>query len=442
MKPQKPANRDPQGDLFQVELTRIIDIKHPLAKLASEIEWQRLEEAFDALYCSDHGRPGCSTRLMVGLHYLKHAYDLSDEGTVAQWVENPYWQYFCGMKFFEHRIPTDSTTLVKWRNRVKAAGAEAMLEATLAAGLKSGFIRPSMLEHVNVDTTVQEKAIRFPTDARLYDRMRHRLVKLARERNLRLRQTYERQGPRTLLRQHGYAHAQQFKRAARMTRKLKTFLGRVVRDIERKAPCVDEGLSEYLGRAHRLLKQQRHDKNKLYSVHAPEVECIAKGKAHKRYEFGCKVSLATTSRGNWVVASQALHGNPYDGHTLEKTIQQGRRLSGSTLPNVFCDLGYRGHAKIEGSQIHVVPRRKRHLPRCLQKWMKRRAAIEPVIGHLKAEHRMERNRLKGKLGDELNALLGACGFNFRKLLKAFFCPDALLRLFGSPTPQSTCLAAA
>lgn len=423
MKPQKSENTDPQGELFRVELIRIIDVKHPLAKLAGEIEWDALEKAFEGLYCGDNGRPAYSTRLMVGLHYLKHAYDLSDDGVLEQWVENPYWQYFCGMKYFEHELPNDTTTMVKWRNRVKGAGAEAMLKETITTGLKAGFVRPSMLERVNVDTTVQEKAIRHPTDARLYDRMRQRLVKMAQERGVHLRQSYERKGPQILRRQQGYAHAQQFKRAARMTRRLHTYLGRVVRDIQRKAGMMDAQLNEYLQRAQRLLNQERHDKNKLYSVHAPEVECIAKGKAHKRYEFGCKVSLATTSRGNWVVASQAIHGNPYDGHTLGKTIQQGRRVSGSMLPKIFCDLGYRGHAPVEGSEVHVVPRKKRHLPRSLQKWMKRRTAIEPVIGHLKAEHRMDRNRLKGPLGDQLNALLCACGFNFRKLLRAFFFPN-------------------
>lgn len=429
MTPQKPENTDPQSDLFRVELKRMIDMKHPLVKLASEVEWVSLEKSFESLYCLDNGRPAYSTRLMVGLHYLKHAYNLSDDGVLEQWVENPYWQYFCGMKFFEHRLPSDSTTMVKWRKRVKGVGAEAMLTQTISTGLKVGFIRPTMLQRVNVDTTVQEKAIRHPTDARLYDRMRQRLVTMARNRGIALRQSYERKGKQILRRQQGYAHAQQFQRAARMTRRLQTYLGRVVRDIQRKVGTMDPELAEYLQRAQRLLLQQRHDKNKLYSVHAPEVECIAKGKAHKRYEFGCKVSLATTSRGNWVLASQAIHGNPYDGHTLEQTIQQGRRISGSILTNVFCDLGYRGHEPIEGSDVTVVPRKKRHLPRSLQKWMNRRAAIEPVIGHLKADHRMDRNRLKGTLGDQLSALLCACGFNFRKLLRAFFFPNWIHFLF-------------
>jgi IS5 family transposase len=429
MTPKEPEHKDPQSDLFRVELTRIIDRKHPLVKLASEIQWDEMGKTFELLYCDDNGREAKPTRLMVGLHYLKHTYNLSDDAVLEQWVENPYWQYFCGMKFFVHRLPTDTTTMVKWRKRVNSAGGEAMLKQTISTGLKCGFIRPSMFKRINVDTTVQEKAIRYPTDARLYDRMRQRLVKMAQQRGIVLRQSYQRKGPQVLRRQHGYAHAQQFKRAARMTKQLRTYLGRICRDIQRKAKTMDSELTEYIQRAERLLAQQRHDKNKLYSIHAPEVECIAKGKVHQRYEFGCKVGLACTSRGSWVLASAAFHQNPYDGHTLEPTVQQARRTTDSVLPNVFCDLGYRGHPPIKGSNISVVPRKKSHLPKALQQWMNRRSAIEPTIGHMKADHRMDRNLLKGKLGDQLNALFSACGYNFRKLLRAFFFPNWISTLF-------------
>jgi transposase, IS5 family len=227
-----------------------------------------------------------------------------------------------------------------------------------------------------------------------------------------------------------------------MTKRLHTLLGRVVRDIERKTTQRDGALTELLQRAQRLLTQQRQDREKLYSVHAPEVECLAKGKVQKRYEFGCKVSVASTSRGNWIVGARALHGNPYDGHTLGEALQQVERLSGLKPQTAFVDLGYRGHG-IEGeSEIHVVPRNRRHLAKSLRRWMNRRAAIEPVIGHLKSEHRMERNRLKGRVGDQLNAVLSACGFNFRKLLRAFFCLDWLEHLLTvlrrvSPMPLIT-----
>jgi IS5 family transposase len=391
------------------------------------------------LFCADNGRAACPVRLMVGLHYLKHTFDLSDEDTVAQWVENPYWQYFCGGKFFEHRLPINPSSMSRWRGRLKEAGVEAMLAELIATGLRSGAIRPSMLERINVDTTVQEKFIRFPTDARLYDRMRERLVAAAQRRGIALRQSYTRVGRHTLTRQQRYASAQQFRRARRMTKRLHTLLGRVVRDIERKTTQRDCELTELLQRAGRLLAQQRADREKLYSVHAPEVECLAKGKAQKRYEFGCKVSVASTSRGNWIVGARALHGNPYDGHTLAGALQQVERISGQKPHTAFVDLGYRGHGVKGESAIHVVPRKRRHLAKSVRRWMNRRAAIEPVIGHLKSDHRMERNRLKGRVGDQLNAVLSACGFNLRKLLRAFFCLDwweglrRLLYLHWSPS---------
>lgn len=423
MKPQRPAHTDPQRDLFRVELKQLVDPRHPLVQLADQIQWAEFETAFAPLFSDADGRPACAVRLMIGLHYLKHSFDLSDEATLAQWVENPYWQYFCGGKFFEHRLPIHPSSMTRWRGHLQEAGAEKMLAELIATGLRGGLIRPTMLQRVNVDTTVQEKCIRFPTDARLYDRMRERLVKLAQPRGLDLRQSYAWVGKRALARQQRYAAAQQFRRARRMTRRLKTLLGRVVRDIERKTSVRDAELAEWLARARRLLAQQPHDHNKLYSVHAPEVECLAKGKAHKRYEFGCKVSLASTSRGNWIVGARALHGNPYDGHTLGAALAQVQRISGQKPRLAFVDLGYRGHGVVGEPEVQVVPRRRRHLPRSLRRWMNRRAAIEPVIGHLKAEHRMERNRLKGERGDQLNAVLSACGFNLRKLLRAFFCPD-------------------
>jgi IS5 family transposase len=299
-----------------------------------------------------------------------------------------------------------------------------MLAESIQTGLRAGVIKPKMFERVNVDTTVEEKSIRFPTDARLYDRMREHLVKEAQKRGLTLRQTYRRVGRKILLRQSRYAHVQQFKRARKMTRHLRTLLGRVVRDIQRKVEGKVQGvLKEKLELANKLLKQQRQDSKKIYSIHEPHVECICKGKIHKRYEFGCKVSVVSTSRGNWILTSQALHGNPYDGKTLVSSLQQAQRVCGSIPKQAFCDLGYRGHEKAEDTTIEVVPRKRKHLGRSLRHWMNRRAAIEPIIGHLKADHRFERNRLKGKLGDQLNALLSACGFNFRKLMRAFFCTN-------------------
>jgi IS5 family transposase len=304
----------------------------------------------------------------------------------------------------------------RWRKRIGDAGAEQLLKQTIEAGLKLKAIKQFQLKRVNVDTTVQEKEIRFPTDARLYDRARQRLVKEAKKRNIGLRQNYNRKSKQLLAKQSRYAHARQMKRAKKCTRTLKTYLGRVIRDIERKYPEPDSSLSSLLDTGSRIYNQQRKDKNKTYSVHAPEVECISKGKAHKRYEFGCKVSVAATSKGGWFLGALALHGNPYDGHTLSDTLEQVERIA-KPPDHVFVDMGYRGHGYSGDIEIHVDKRRRGRTAKSMWRWMKRRAAIEPGIGHLKSEHRMDRNRLKGKDGDRINAILSAAGMNFAKLLK-------------------------
>ena len=426
MKPNKFFH-DPQGDLFKIELVRIIDMNHPLVRLGGEVDWERLEEVFGATYCEDNGRPGTRTRLMVALHYLKYTFNLSDEDVVEAWVENPYWQHFSGNQYFEHKVPIDPSVMSRFRTRIGEAGAEELLKATIAAGLKLKVIKPHQLKRVNVDTTVQEKEIRHPTDARLYERSRERLVKAAKERGIDLRQNDNRVAKQQLLMSHRYAHARQMKRSRKCTRKLRTLLGRVIRDIERKAPVVDDELRGLLSVARRIHEQERGDKGKVYSVHEPQVECISKGKAHKRYEFGCKVSVAATSKGGWFVGAKALHGNPYDGHTLKAALEQVERIT--TMPeHVFVDMGYRGHNYEGECEVHVDKRRRGNTARSLWRWMKRRAAIEPGIGHLKREHRMDRCRLKGIEGDQFNAILSAAGMNFGKLLKAASRLPSLLRI--------------
>ena len=415
MKPKQSSQKNPQQDLFRVELAQIIAPKHRLVKLSKVVDWERLEVLFGSTYCPDNGRPAISTRLMVALHYLKYTYNLSDNDVVEGWIENPYWQYFSGMKWFEHKMPIHPSSMSRWRKRIGDAGAEQLLQETIEAGLKLKAVKAFMLKRINVDTTVQEKEVRFPTDARLYDRARQRLVKAAKKRDIDLRQNYNRKSKQLIAQQSRYAHARQMKRAKRCTRKLKTYLGRVIRDIERKYPYPDQHLDQLLDISTKIYRQQRYDKNKVYSVHAPEVECISKGKAHKRYEFGCKVSLAATSRGGWFVGALAKHGNPYDGHTLSEALEQVERIV-KKPEHVFVDMGYRGHGYQGDVQVHVDKRKRGRTAKSMWRWMKRRAAIEPGIGHLKREHRMDRNRLKGIQGDCFNAILSAAGMNFAKLL--------------------------
>lgn len=415
MLPKKPVS---DVDLFRSRLDQIIDMTHPLVVLSDRIDWSAFEDAFGSLYFEKRGRPGLPIRLLVGLTYLSRLHDLSDEGVVSLWLENPYWQYFCGFDHLQHTFPLHPSSLVRWRRRIGDAGMEFLLRQTLQLAQRMDALRPRDLTRVNVDTTVQEKAIRYPTDARSYHRMREVLVKAARREGIELRQTYARVGKRSLIMQGRYSHARQMKRAARETKSLKTQLGRVYRDVQRKLPDdASVELRDLLARAGQLLQQQRQDKSKLYSIHEPFVECIAKGKAHKKYEFGCKVGVVTTSVGNWAVGALAFHGNPYDGHTLAPALEQVQRLMGRFPAKAYCDMGYRGHGYQGATEIHIVDHKRKRVTRTEKKWRKRRAAIEPVIGHLKEEHRLNRNRLKGKEGDRINAVLAACGWNLRKLLQ-------------------------
>lgn len=419
MKPKTTSTN--QFDLFQANFKQILNLNHELCLLADVIDWPNFDSQFADCYSDDMGRPGNAIRLMVGLHYLKHAFDESDESVIDRWVENPYWQSFCGYQYMQHQCPIHPTSMVKWRKRVGAEKLEALLAETIRLALKYKQVTSQQLRKVTVDTTVQEKAIAFPTDARLYTKMLLRLVNLSKKRGIQLRQTYIRKAPQILSQQGRYAHARQFKRSRRCTKTLRTLLGRVVRDIARKTIEIDPQLQLYLERAEKLLSQTQKSKNKLYSIDAPEVECISKGKAHKRYEFGCKVGVALTNQSNWIVGTEALHGNPYDGHTLAKAIEQIERITGREVKEVFVDKGYRGHDYTGNAQVHITGQRGRgKAGKALRKRKKRRSAVEPKIGHMKSDNRMGRNFLKGAEGDRINAMLAGIGANLRKLLAAFW----------------------
>lgn len=417
MRPKDHARKLSQGDLYRARLESQLNPRHPLYVLAKRIDWDRFVAAFGPLYDDKLGRPAVPTRVMVGLHFIKHAYDESDESVVEKFLENPYWQFFCGCEYFEHRLPIDPSTMTRWRNRVGPEGLEQLLQETIATAQREGLLKRVDVERVNVDTTVQEKAIAYPTDARLYQKARHRLVQEAKHRGIELRQSCEKLAKRAFIKHSRYAHARQFRRARRETKRLRTYLGRVIRDIERKCPVQDEKLANTLALARRIHEQKRDDKGKLYSLWAPEVACIAKGKAHKKYEFGCKVGVVSTSKKSWVVGIQAFTGNPYDGHTLKQSLSQVKSLTGWTPRHAFTDLGYRGATHdVPGTKVHLHCQRSNS--RSLRRWMRRRSAVEPVIGHLKSDNGMHRNHLHGTAGDAMNALLCGAGFNLRKLLRA------------------------
>jgi len=434
MKPREHRETGDQ-DLFRARLDQIINMSHELVKLARTIDWRFLEARFGAVYSDGPGMPPLPTRLMAGLAILKHTFDLSDEELCARWVENPYFQYLCGEEFFCHELPFDRSSMTRWRQRMGEDKIIALLQESLAVAVKTGAMKPSDTRRVIVDTTVQPKNVMFPTDAKLINRAREKLVKLARRTGLDLRQSYVRVGKFALIKHQRYAHAKQFKRANKALRKLKTYLGRTIRDIGRQIAGEDGLKAIFLRPLHlaaRVLEQNRHQRGrKIYSLHAPEVECIGKGKPHRPYEFGVKVSIATTLKrskgGQFALHAKALPGNPYDGHTLATIIPEMEKTIGAEIERALADAGYKGHNAPLSHMFRVYTSgQKRRMTPAIKREMRRRAAVEPVVGHIKNEHRMDRNYLAHSSGDALNAVLAAMGYNFRLLLNWL---RLLLRLF-------------
>ena len=413
-----------QKDLFRPALDRIIAMDHPLVRLAGEIDWSFLEGRFATVCQAGPGQPPLPARLIAGLFILKHMHSLSDEVLCARWLENPYYQYFCGEQVFRHELPFDRSSLTRWRQRLGEEHLATLLQESLAVAHKTGALETKDLERVAVDTTVQPKAIAHPTDARLMYRAIEKLAGLAKRQGVPLRQSYLRVAKRAAVMVGRYTHAHQFKRAGRQLRFLRTRLGRLIRDVNRKIEgkaeleAVFRPLVILAGRVQRQDQRQRGPK--VYALHAPEVECIGKGKARTPYEFGCKVSVATPATspkgGQFVLHAKALHGNPYDGHTLGSAVEELEKLTGVETRRIHVDKGYRGHNHPHKFRVWISGQVRR-VTATIRREMKRRAAVEPVIGHLKAEHRMDRNYLKGPDGDRINAVLAAAGYNFSLLLR-------------------------
>ena len=427
MRAKPPADAH-DHDLFRLELVNLIDPRHELVRLGQLIDWQAFESQWGPQFASTTGRPALPTRLMAALLYLKHAYALSDEDLVECWCENPYWQHFSGQRYFQFELPCDPSSLTRWRARIGEEGCEWLLAQSIAAAAKAGVLKRTSLATVVIDTTVQDKAIAHPTDSRLLNRAREQLVKAAQADGIALRQSYARVGKQTEVQAGRYAHAKQFRRMRGQVKKLRTLLGRVIRDVQRKSGEMSLALQAKLATAQRLHAQRRDSKNKLYALHAPEVECIAKGKARTPYEFGVKVSLAVTAKEGVVVGMRSMPGNPYDGHTAAEQIEQVEILTGQRPRTVLADRGYKG-AQIPGCRLLLAHTRK--LPDKLKRLLKRRNAIEPTIGHMKNDGLLRRNWLKGSLGDAMHALLCGAGHNLRLILAHL--RVLLLGLFGVVT---------
>jgi len=420
MRPKKPKTTG-EGDLFRARLDQIINMKHELVQLASKIDWGWIDDEIAPLY-SDKGRPGIETRFVIGLLLLKHIYGLSDEGVCERWVHDPYFQHFTGAEFFQHAFPHERSDLSHWRKRL-GDKLELLLAESLRVAHAAGALRTRDLKRVTVDTTVQPKAITFPTDAKLLHAAIKGLNRLAGKCGVRLRQSYLRIAKRAAMMAGRYAHAKQFKRHQRQLRLLRTRLGRIIRDIRRKIegrPDLADAFQYPLMRAEQIRSQQQRQRGwKLYSFHAPEVECIGKGKAAAPYEFGVKVSIVTTNArapgGQFVLHAKALPGNPYDGHTLGTVIEDTERLTGCAIERGYVDKGYRGHDTKNPRRIFISGQ-KRGVFGVIKRELRRRSAIEAVIGHMKAEGHLGRCYLKGRDGDAANVVLTAVGHNLRLIL--------------------------
>ena len=421
MRPRK-TEKSGADDLFRSRLDQIINMKHALVALADRIDWAWLDEQLADRF-SDEGRPAEPVRFMIGMFLLKHTYALSDEQVWDRWVHDPYFQYFTGEEFFQHALAHERSGMSHWRKRV-GDRLDILLQESLRIAHDTGALKKSDLARVTVDTTVQPKNIAFPTDARLLEVVIGQLGKLAREHDVPLRQSYGRLARRAAMMAGRYAHAKQFKRMNREIKFLRTRLGRIIRDIRRKIED-DEELQEIfavaLGRAAQIRGQKQRQRGwKLYSWHAPETECIGKGKARAPYEFGVKVSLTTTNKrckgGQFILHAKALPGNPYDGHTLKDVIEETEALTGREIERAYVDKGYRGH---DAPRPYRVFRsgQKRGVHGQIKKELRRRSAIEPVIGHCKMDGHLGRNFLKGRRGDQCNAVMSAVGYNLRLILK-------------------------
>jgi len=422
MRPKKQGDGG-QKDLFRIRLDEMINMQHALVKLAGLIDWDRLHNTF-APYYKEHGRPGVPIQMILGLHFLKHIYGLSDEEVCARWVDNPYFQYFCGESFFQFNFPMERSSLSHFRNRIDPQELEKVLQESLHAAFKGGSLRLKDLKKVVVDTTVQEKAIAHPTAHGLFLKAIEKVGTVAKQVGIKLRQSYVRVAKNAAIKVGRYIHAKQMKRARKSLKYMKVRLGRLIRDVRRKSETLCETaqkkLQNVIKKAKKIHQQQRGDKGYLYAWHAPEVECISKGKARTPYEFGCKVSFATQLKASgggkhYVLGAKAFHGAPYDGHTLKDALDQIETIVGKCPGRSYVDKGYRGH-KLKGKGQIIISGQKRGVTPNIKREMKRRSVIEPIIGHAKNDGLLGRNYLKGQRGDQMNAILSAVGFNFRQLL--------------------------
>lgn len=422
MKPH--AQSSPQLRMFEVLLEDLVDRKHPLVVLSKAIPWDVVCGPLEERFSECPSRPALPARLVIGAMYLKSMYDCSDKEFVSRWIENPYWQYFCGAEYFEFKGPFDSSSLTKWRNRFSEDDLSNVLKTSIASLEKTGLLTEKEAEVVNVDTTVQDKNVEFPTDRKTLFRVLIELVRQSKSFEIVLRQSYVRVAKKALRISAVYASQKKYKLAKRQERKIRSYVGRVKRDILRKIEgdqVKQEAFAFICGIADRVIEQSKNKraKNKLYSLHEPHVECIAKGKIHKAYEFGVKVSVVATSVKGFILSCRTAPGNPHDSNTLQESLDDAILLLGREgIKRAYVDKGYRGHG-VKGP-IQVTHAGQHPKDKKIKKELRRRSAIEGVISHLKGTCRMWKNFLKGERGDKINAIFAAAAHNFLLLLGAIY----------------------
>lgn len=400
-------------------LSDMLNQSHPLYQLANTIKWSLFEEAFTPLYCCDNGRPGKPIRLMCGLLILKHLRNLSDESVVEQWSENAYYQYFCGMQEFTPASPCASSELVHFRKRIGEKGIELILQESIRVNNENND--DSHHDTAFIDSTVQEKNITFPTDAKLHKKIVKKVLTIVNELGLPLRQSYTFVLKRIYRDQRFRNHPKNRKKALKADKKLRTITGRLVRELKRNLGD-NHQYDNLIAIFESILSQRRNSSKKIYSIHEPEVQCISKGKEHKKYEFGNKVSIIRSDTG--IILGAKSFRNEYDGHTIESSLEQVERLTGKRIKVLAGDRGYRGKKEINGTTIVIpdTPKKKdsRYQRMKKHKLFCKRAGIEPTIGHLKSDYRLGRNFYKGVFGDAINVLLAAAAYNFKRAMKALF----------------------
>lgn len=405
----KEKNKNQLG--FYSTFEEQLDHNHSLYKLGNVIDWKTFDQAFSKHYSATQGKPAKPIRLMVSLLILKQIRNLSDESVVEQWSENSYYQYFSGEQCFSCKAPCVATELVEFRKRIGPEGVELILKESIRVNGDD-----SNDDHLSGDTTVQEKNITYPTDDKLNKKIIDKCRKIADKEDIVLRQSYTRTVDKLKIVQRLRKNKGGDKKARKATKRIKTIAGRLVRELERKLPA--NTLSHYsteLNLFKKILLQKKSDSNKTYSIHEPQVKCYTKGKEHKRFEFGSKVSILVTQKTGVIVGALNFNTTEHDSKTLPLALEQHKRLTAITAKQIFLDRGYRGPKKV-GTTIVQVPSPNKNITQTKRKRHRRRAAIEPVIGHLKQSYRLGRNFLKGVNGDQINVLLAAAAMNFKRLM--------------------------